>query len=322
MKKIAIIYGGNSNEHEVSIKSAKSVYDNIDKNKYDVSLYYLDRQNQIFKTNNFLLNDLIKTTYMDLKEYDLVFPVMHGSYVEDGKLQGMFEILNIPYVGSNLLTSAICMDKVMTKKILDRAKIPNSPYIYIYNDYDLDKLEKEIEEKISFPCFIKPASGGSSIGISKCLNKNNLDTAIKEALKYDKKVLIEKYIDGKELEVAIIGNNNLIVSDIGEIITNDIFYTYDAKYNSNSITKISSLEDSIKNKIKEYAKLAYKELECKVLSRIDFLLDNQNNIYLNEINTMPGFTNISMFPYLMNQNNISYSELIDKIIELSFEKYR
>lgn len=317
MIKLAILFGGKSLEHEISIKSATSILNNIDKTKYNISLFYLDKENNIFKTDSIDLNNLIKSSYLTLKNYDLVFPIMHGSYVEDGRFQGLFDILNISYVGCNTLTSSICMDKVMTKKILDSENIPNSPYLYIYKDYNISNLKKEIIEKIGFPCIIKPSSSGSSFGVFKCINEDMLEKSINEAFLYDKKVLIEKYINGKELEVALLGNDNVIISDIGEVISSDSLYTYDAKYNKESITKISDIDNNIKNKIKEYALKTYKLLECKTLSRIDFLLDNNNNIYLNEINTMPGFTNISMYPFLMNNIGISYSDLIDEIINLS-----
>ncbi len=320
MLNLAILFGGASNEHDISLKSTKSILDNIDKTKYNISLYYLDKKNNIFKTDSISNNNLIESSFYDLKKYDLVFPIMHGSFVEDGKLQGLFDILNITYVGCNTLTSSICMDKVMTKKILDSENIPNTPYIYIYKDYDLNKLKQDIIDKIGYPCIIKPSSSGSSFGVSKCLYEDMLEKSLNEAFLYDNKVLIEKYINGKELEVALLGNDNILISSVGEIISSDTFYTYDAKYNKESITKISDIDSIIKDKIKEYALSAYKLLECKTLSRIDFLLDSNNNIYLNEINTMPGFTSISMYPFLMNDIGISYSTLIDKIIDLSLNK--
>ncbi len=322
MKKIAILFGGKSAEHEVSIKSAKSIYNNIDKDKYDISLFYMDKENNIFETDSLELNNLKETTFMKLKEYDLVFPVMHGSYGEDGKLQGLLEVLGVKYAGCNLLSSALCMDKVFTKKVLDTVGVPNSPYLYFTKgNFDLENVKEEVKEKLGYPCFIKPSNCGSSVGINKCKSEEDLERCINEALLYDNKVLIEKNIVGKEVEVAVLGNNDLVVSNIGEILSVDEFYTYDAKYNKDSITKIpADISIEVADKIKEYAKVAYKELECSVLSRIDFLVDEQDNIYLNEINTMPGFTNISMYPMLMGEVGISYSLLIDKIISLSLEK--
>ncbi len=322
MLKIAIVFGGNSVEHEVSVNSAQNVYQNIDKNKYDVSLIYVDKNNNFYDVKDFsLTNKNLITNLYSLKNYDLIFPVMHGDYFEDGSFQGMLDIFKVKYVGNNLLTSSLCMDKVYTKKLLDKENIPNVPYLYIYKNYNLDELNKNISKKIGYPCFIKPSNCGSSVGTSICYEKSTLEKCINEALKYDRKVLIEKFIEGKELEIAILGNEGLIISDIGEIISSDIFYTYDAKYNSNSITKVcNSLDKETIDKIKEYAKEAYKLLECKVLSRIDFFLDKDNNIYLNEINTMPGFTSISMYPMLMKNIGISYTNLINKIIEYSLKK--
>lgn len=321
MINLAILFGGKSNEHEVSIKSTKSILDNICKEKYDISLFYLDKKNNLFRTDSLDLNNLINSNFYELKNYDLVFPVMHGTFVEDGRLQGLFDMLKINYVGCNSLSSSLCMDKVVTKKLLQSENIPNTPYLYVYKDYIIDELDKLIIEKIGYPCFIKPSSSGSSFGTSKCLCSSELDKSLKLAFSFDNKVLIEKFIDGRELEVALLGNEDITISSVGEIISSEDFYTYDAKYCSNSITRICiDLPDLVLNNIKEYALKAYKLLGCKVLSRIDFLLDKENNIYLNEINTMPGFTNISMYPFLMNDIGISYSLLIDKIIDLSLKK--
>lgn len=322
-KNILIIFGGKSYEHEVSIKSAKSIINAINKEKYNLKLIYIDKNgdfNLCKNINN--LNDLVPINDKKLFDMcDVVFPILHGNNGEDGKLQGMLEMLNVPYVGCNLISSALCMDKVFTKMILDIENILQAKYIYIKkDDYTLEKYSKEIKEKIGYPCFIKPANAGSSVGINKVYHEKELDKYINEAFKYDNKILIEECIYGREVEIALLGNEEVIISKIGEIIPDDDFYSYDAKYNSNkSIVKIpSDIPEKIYNKISEIALKAYKIFECSGLSRIDFFIQNEtNDIYLNEINTMPGFTNISMYPTLIENIGIKYDILIDKLIDLA-----
>ena len=249
-----------------------------------------------------------------------MFPILHGTYGEDGKLQGYLEMINVPYVGCNLISSALCMDKAFTKIILDNVNIKQANYIIVNkNDYDIDKIKILIKDKIKYPCFVKPANAGSSVGISKIYHEHELDDNINNAFKYDDKLVIEECIYGRELEVGILGNDDIIVSDVGEIIPGDDFYSYDAKYNSKeSIVKVpTTLNDKIKKEIQEIAKKAYKAMGCSGLSRIDFFLKKETSeIYLNEINTLPGFTNISMYPLLFENIGIKYDILIDKLIEL------
>ena len=322
-KKVVLIFGGNSYEHEVSIKSARSIMKYINKDKYEIKLIYIDKMGKWLLCNDISnLDNLIELSDFKILEWcDIAFPILHGNYGEDGKIQGLFEMLGVKYVGCNLISSAICMDKVFTKIILDKIGVANAKYIIVNkNDYDLNNTLKNIKENIGYPCFIKPANAGSSIGISKIYHESELDKNIKEAFKYDKKILIEEYIQGREVEVGILGNDEIIVSNIGEIKPGDDFYSYDAKYNSKeSIVKVPIvLKEEIENKIKEYAKKAYKFLECSGLSRIDFFIQNgTNKIYLNEINTMPGFTNISMYPVLFDNIGIKYDVLIDKLIDLA-----
>ena len=218
------------------------------------------------------------------------------------------------------MSSALCMDKAFTKIVLDSVGIKQAKYIVVNKkNYDLDNIKKEIREKIKYPCFIKPANAGSSVGISKIYHEHELINNINNAFKYDKKLVIEECIYGRELEVGILGNDDIIVSNVGEILPSDDFYSYDAKYNSKeSIVKVPTIINSeIKKEIQDIAKLAYKTLECSGLSRIDFFLKNETNeIYLNEINTLPGFTNISMYPLLFEDIGIKYDILIDKLLDL------
>jgi len=326
-KNIVIIFGGKSFEHEVSIKSAKSIMNAINKDKYEIKLVYIDKLGDWYLCNDInKLDNLVPIKDIKIFENcDCVFPVLHGNNGEDGKIQGLFDMVNVPYVGCNLISSALCMDKVFTKIILNNENINQTKYISIMeNDYKIDNIKKEIRENIGYPCFIKPANAGSSVGINKIYHEHELEKNIAEALKYDKKILIEECIYGREVEIGVLGNNKVITSKVGEVIPGDDFYSYDAKYNSKeSIVKIpASISDSLFEEIKNTAIKAYKVLECSSLSRIDFFIQNETNkIYLNEINTLPGFTNISMYPVLFENIGIKYDILIDKLIELGIENH-
>ncbi len=304
MKKILLIYGGASLEHDVSCNSAKAIIENIDNTKFQLDCVYITPKNE-WTNNNKKIDNIIEF----IKKYDVVFPIIHGSYGEDGKLQGMLDLFNIKYVGSNLGASYICMDKQRTKQILEYYKIPQVPFqIYQKNQ----KLE------IPFPVIIKPANGGSSIGINVANNKIQFKKAIKEALKYDQKIIIEKFINAQELECAVLEDKKLIISEIGEIVVNNGFYDYDTKYENNSAKTniIADIPNNIKKQIKQYAKTIFKILELKGLARIDFFYEKDTKkIYLNEINTLPGFTKISMYPKLIMNKKISYKDLITKLID-------
>jgi len=304
MKKVLLIYGGTSSEHDVSCISAKSIIENIDYNKYKLDCVEITKNN-IWLHNNEEIKNIIEF----IKQYDVVFPITHGTDGEDGKLQGMLDLFKIRYVGCNWGSSYICMDKQRTKEILHYHKIPQVPF-QIY-----DKKKKII---IPYPVIIKPTNGGSSIGIQIANNKKDLKKAIKEAYKYDNKIIIEKFINAQELECAILEDKKLIVSDVGEIISSNTFYDYEAKYeNKESKTLIpANIDKNIKIQIQEYAKEIFEILHLKGLARIDFFYDKDyKKIYLNEINTLPGFTEISMFPKLIMNEGITYKELITKLIE-------
>lgn len=303
MKKILLLYGGNSFEHDVSCASAQSIIDNIDKTKYELDSVKITKENKWLK-DDIEINNIIEF----INNYDVVFPMIHGSNGEDGRLQGFLEMFGIKYVGSKCGPSYICMDKERTKIILNNYNIPQVPY-QLY-----DKNEKLI---IPFPVIIKPSNGGSSIGINVAYNKKEYKKAINEAYKYDKKIIIEKLVKVQELECAVLENKKLIVSEVGEILPCNEFYDYDAKYKNNSKTIIpANISKEISNKIKEYAIKAFEVLELSGYARIDFFYDYENNkIYLNEINTIPGFTNISMYPKLIIDKGITYTDLITKLIE-------
>ncbi len=326
--KLGLIYGGVNTEHEVSISSYESIINNINKDKYVITSFYISKDGTWFTDGK-----RVKDVYNSLKEMDCVFPILHGRNGEDGSIAGMLEIIGTAYVGCKTLSSAICMDKVITKKLLEKANINVSKYMFIkklndnfywvQDNYDYVLLDKEILDLsvstiLNYPVLVKPSRSGSSIGVSVANDYLELESAINEASIYDDKILIEEFIDGKELEVAVLGNNDLIVSNIGNIIPDEIVYSYNSKYKGNSVTEVLTIEENLENKIKNIALTTYKVLECSGLARVDMFFIG-NEVLVNEVNTMPGFTSISMYPKLMESINISYTDLIDRLISLSMD---
>jgi D-alanine-D-alanine ligase len=261
--------------------------------------------------------------------FDVIFPVLHGKNGEDGTIQGLLQLCGLPFVGPDMAASSACMDKIVTNIMLEYENINQAKFEFLY-DYDLKDIEKcvtKIKTKIKkYPMFIKPSSAGSSVGVSKAENDDELIKALIKASKEDKKILIEEAIIGRELECAVLGNEDkLIISDVGEIISANDFYDFEAKYaNDNSKVCIPApkIDDKIRKKIRDISKKAYMLLNCSGLSRIDFFLDKDNNIYLNEINTIPGFTSISMYPKLMEHSGLNAKELTDKLITLALDSKR
>ena len=330
--KVGVIYGGMSTEHDVSIMSGKNVLENLDKKKYDIIPIYIDKNGKWYINNKEIKNIVDK-----LKEMDVIFPVLHGLYGEDGTIQGMLELLKIPYVGCDIISSSMCMDKVYTKCVLQKANIKQAKYIYIKNEntyvneefeemkLENDEIVKLVEEKLQFPVFVKPSNSGSSVGVTKASNAPELIKAIEEASIYDKKVLVEEAIVGKEVECAVLGNDNPKASTVGEILSAEEFYSYDAKYNNaESKTRIpAQISEEKIEEIRKAAVKAFKATDCKGLARVDFFVKNDTNeVYINEINTMPGFTEISMYPKLWEYMGINYSELLDELINLAMERSR
>lgn len=324
MIKLGVIYGGISTEHDVSIMSAKSVIENLDKEKYDIHEIYINEYGKWMENDEEIYNLIWK-----LKELDVVFPVLHGLGGEDGTIQGMLEMLKVPYVGCGVLASSVGMDKVYTKIVFEKAGILQAPYIYIKKNEDgyiiinenfeeeQFKIEK-ITEKLKYPMFVKPSNSGSSVGVKKATSDQELKMAIENAGQYDTKILVEQGIDGKEVECAILDGKDVVASTVGEIKSAEEFYSFDAKYNipeSKTVIPAEITEQQIEE-IRKLAIKAFKAIDGKGLSRVDFFIEKETNkIYINEINTMPGFTKISMYPKLFEVAGISYSELLDKLIE-------
>lgn len=348
--KLAVIFGGMSTEHDVSIVSGISVLKQLDKEKYEIYPIYIDRQGNWFaykekiekipevKVGDSIQNiEPIDNPFSVLKQMDCIFPVLHGLYGEDGTIQGMLELCKKPYVGCGVLASSIAMDKAYAKIIFERAGLKQVPYCYIRKRGDQivwvsdtlqeeavqkEEMIKRIEEKLTYPMFVKPSNSGSSVGIKKAENKEELQEAVLYAFQYDNKVLIEQGKEVREIECAILGKKPIFVSCVGEILSAEEFYSFDSKYqNQESKTIVpADLSEEISSKIRKEAIKAFSAIDGKGLARVDFFIDKKTGtIYLNEINTMPGFTNISMYSKVMEASGIPYTKLLDELIEIAME---
>ena len=349
---VCLVFGGKSGEHEVSLQSAKSIYEMLDKNKYNVYLIGIDKHSHwlLGDSSNYLLNannpklialnktnsqsitpvnqqqslDLILTqSGKKIGKIDVFFPVIHGTYGEDGCLQGMFEMLDAAYVGPGVIGSALGMDKDIAKKLLKVANIKTANHLTFKRIDKDDNIIKKVKETFTFPVFVKPANMGSSVGINKAHNIEELKIAIRDAFKYDTKIMVEEYIKGREIECSVLGNNQPIASIPGEVIPHHEFYSYDAKYideNGAGLKIPAELPDNVIKQIQQIAIKGFLTLECYGMARVDFFVTPDNKIYLNEINTIPGFTKISMYPKLWEKSGITYQQLLDKLIELALEK--
>lgn len=327
MIKVALIFGGKSPEHPISIISAKSVFKNIDRERFDVELIAITKKGDFFTGEgafNFLekgdKSGVMRTDCGIFKSFDVVFPVLHGPFGEDGTIQGMLDFLGIPYVGCGVEASAISMHKGISRDLFKIAEIPQPGYIY-FSKNETENAIAKIVNSFKFPVFVKPCRGGSSIGISKVKTKEELKTAIENAFKYDTEVIVEQGINvTKELEVAVLGNNELTISPPGGLIPGDEFYTYEDKY-IDTKTKFeipAKIPKNLEDKIKKLAGEAFKAVKGKGMARIDFLYNEEkSSVVINEINTIPGFTEISMYPKLMALCGYSFKALITKLIELA-----
>lgn len=333
MIKLGIIHGGVSTEHEVSEMSTKSILENINKEKYEIHDIYINKYGKWFERKDGKEEEIYNLIWY-LKELDVAFPVLHGLWGEDGTIQGMLEMLQVPYVGCGVLASSVGMDKVYAKIIFNKAGINQTPYVYVHKKKDgyiiinenFDEEEFKIDtitSKLKFPMFVKPSNSGSSVGVKKVESVNELKGAIEYAGQYDSKILVEQGVIGREFECAILDGDEVIASTIGEIASAEEYYSFDAKYNIPESKTIipAQIDDKIIEEIRKTAIKAFKAIDGKGLSRVDFFVeDGTNKIYINEINTMPGFTKISMYPKLFNAVGVSYSELIDRLIELPLKK--
>ena len=349
--KVGVIFGGQSTEHEISVISGSSVIKNLNKEKYQICPIYISKEGNWYKYTKPVENveifsigeepkelEKIDNVFEILKEQEVIVPVLHGLYGEDGTIQGLLELLKVPYVGCKVLASGICMDKVYAKIIFEKAKLNQANYVvisadkengYTYIDEEMNhrqvkeyEIAKIVEEKLNYPVFVKPSNSGSSVGVNKANNSEELIENIEIASKYDKEILIEQGIIGKEVECAVLGNENVEATCVGQIMSADEFYDYDSKYkNSESKTVIpAKIDTEISEKIRNMAVKAFKAVGGRGLSRVDFFVENgTNEIYINEINTMPGFTTISMYPKLWEHAGLNYSELLDKLIELAMQ---
>ena len=334
MIKLGIVYGGVSTEHDISVMSAKSVIENLDKEKYEIHEIYINKYGKWYEVIDDEKEEIYNLIWT-LKKLDVVFPVLHGLGGEDGTIQGMLEMLQVPYVGCKVLASSVGMDKVYAKIIFEKAGIPEAPYVYIKkkeNGYIIvnENFEEEefkvesITKKLNYPMFVKPSNSGSSVGVKKATNNEELKMAIENAGQYDNKILIEQGINAREVECAILDGTEVRASTVGEIISAEEFYSFDAKYNIPESKTIIPADIS-KEQIEQIQKLAiraFKAIDGSGLARVDFFIEKDTNkIYINEINTMPGFTKISMYPKLFESDKISYSELLDILINYAISKF-
>jgi D-alanine-D-alanine ligase len=350
--RVAILFGGKSAEHEISLISARNIGEAIDKNKYEILSIAIDKEGRwFFDQAARLLNDKATTPVKfqrgcdstavlpgatqtpmirvsagrALGAVDVVFPVLHGPFGEDGTVQGLLKMANVPFVGAGVLGSAIGMDKDVMKRLLRDAGIPVAKFV-VFDRNCVDKIAfATMKRTVGLPLFVKPANLGSSVGISKVSNREQFRRAIEEAFRYDSKVLLEEYIRGREIECSVLGNENPIASLPGEIITRHDFYSYDAKYIDEKGAQLivpAKLPKGVVKKIQETAIKCFKVLCCEGMARVDFFLRDGREIIVNEINSIPGFTKISMYPKLWEASGISYPDLIDRLIQLALERFR
>jgi D-alanine-D-alanine ligase len=312
--RVAVVYGGRSGEHEVSIRSAKAILEGMDPDKYEKIEYFIDTQGKWSP-------HAIGPEPGAHPEIDVVFPVLHGTFGEDGTIQGLFELADLPYVGAGVLGSSVSMDKEMMKRVCTERMLPVVDYVTVSRENpDLEK----ICGRLPFPMFVKPANLGSSVGISKVHDARELAAAVALAAQYDRKVIVERGILGRELECSVLGNEKPMASVPCEILPSREFYDYDDKYLlDRAETKLPA--DLSAEKTEELRRLAvecYRAVECEGMGRVDFLLEaSTGKLYINEINTIPGFTSISMYPKMWEASGIGFSALIDRLIELALERH-
>lgn len=352
MKKInvAIIFGGKSAEHEVSLQSAKNVYEALNREKYNTILIGIDKSGRwlLEEQSQFLIDDdkpgsiklsdsndaitispegnvIISNIKKESPEFriDVAFPILHGPFGEDGTVQGLLKLAHIPFVGSGVLGSAIGMDKDITKRLLRDAKLPSPKFLVVTYDNPRPAFF-DVVKQFKLPFFVKPANMGSSVGVSKVRKEEEYEEAIDLAFSFDLKVLIEEYIDGREIECSVLGNKDPIASIPGEVKSAHDFYSYEAKYldEKGAVLEIpAKVSKETTRRVQDLSIKAFKVLSCEGLARVDFFLKKNGALVINEINTIPGFTKISMYPKLWEASGISYEELIDRLLQLAIERF-
>lgn len=347
-KKISIVFGGRSSEHEVSLRSALNIYNALDKNKFEAYLIGISKQGTWYLLSEKNLTETTALNDIDLKSYtavslisfesksyifnlktnekisfDCAFPIVHGTNGEDGTLQGLFKMMNVPFVGCGVLGSALCMDKEYMKIAMSFANIPNSKFEVLHKNrtHHFSALSKNL----GLPFFIKPANAGSSVGVHKIKSENDFIKKLSDAFQYDHKIIAEEFIQGREIECSVMGlNQSPQAATPGELVVKHEFYSYEAKYlddNGAEIIIPAKLTATETEKIRSLAVRTYTALNCDGLARVDFFMRADGSLIVNELNTLPGFTKISMYPMMWQAHGLNYSDLITKLIELAFDKY-
>jgi len=355
--RIALIFGGQSAEHAVSLESAKNVMDALSSKNYEVSLVAIDKQGvwrHLAKPDDLRRTDVADpidvsqcgeavwlrpttaesqasaaaeifslSTSKPLASIDVVFPILHGPYGEDGTIQGFFRLMGLPFVGSGVLGSAVGMDKDVSKRLLRDAGLPVGKFICLNRHEKNASRFQELRHELGLPFFVKPANMGSSVGVYKVNSEAEYQNALMDAFRYDLKVMVEEFIRGREIECSVLGNHDPRASVPGEIVPQHDFYSYEAKYLDENGARLqipAKLSESVAQQVRDLAIRVYKTLECSGMSRVDFFVTEDDRILVNEINTIPGFTKISMYPKMWNASGITYSDLIDQLVRLAIER--
>lgn len=353
MKKLSVcvLFGGMSPEHEVSLRSAESVLNHLDKEKYNIFpvgitkggdwILYTGQDYALLPTGQWEKYEHNRRAAISpvrgqgllsfegdcvvRERIDVVFPVLHGENGEDGTIQGLLQLAGIPYVGPHVAASAVAMDKTLTKLVIDQAGVPQAAWQLVRSvdlDGRMERILENLENRFTYPMFVKPAGTGSSVGVSKAANREELRRALTDAGVYDEKILVEEFIHGREIEVAVMGNDSPVASICGEIDSGAEFYDYEAKYVTDTSTAYipARIDEAVAEQVRDYAVQVYKAIGCQGLSRVDFFVTyDQDNVVFNEINTLPGFTSISMYPKLFAASGIPYGQLLDELLKLALE---
>ncbi|MBB4815677.1 D-alanine-D-alanine ligase [Pseudomonas rhodesiae] len=350
--RVGIIFGGRSAEHEVSLQSARNIVDALDRTRFEPILIGIDKAGHwhLNDPSNFLLNQetpalialnqsyrelavvpgkanrqVVETSGQGVLEHiDVIFPIVHGTLGEDGCLQGLLRMADLPFVGSDVLGSAICMDKDISKRLLRDAGIAVTPFITLTRGNAARTSYEKAVKTLGLPLFVKPANQGSSVGVSKVSSDAEYRAAVELALGFDEKVLVESAVQGREIECAVLGNDNPIASGCGEIVVSNGFYSYDSKYIDEQAAQVvvpAAISHDASERIRQLAVQAFEVLGCSGLARVDVFLTDKGDVVINEINSLPGFTRISMYPKLWQATGMSYSELITRLIELAMERH-